>query len=260
MLTLQSLKNFRDSASQAVSRAEALAASRRTKINETMADKRLTAEGRFDKIGALLPGEDIRALVGQANAALDVIDEAKQGWRDRMAVLRNLARPTLGASAEDQMGWNNALAESAALGGNPRALQAELDQAIQARDWRQVYALVLGRVDTTGRPLEAQGNSAFVGVPLEGLPLPGIEEAEEGFLAGDLLRLRTKRLDLELSLGAQEGPRNPDGTLQSLSLDSQRIRTPQVYEADKDRRTRIQRGATALERWQILEAERKKRA
>lgn len=241
-------------------KAQALITESRNWLDAISTDKGRTQQWRNEQSAKHKASPEVAALVAQGELAYQAFQEELAFWRKPMFVLRDLARPQRSAGQDEQSRWGNALAEAQMFRDDPTGLQSLLDGALFDRDWRMVYACLLGKVDDQGRPLAGGTSGPFKGVPLRTLALPGVEDVETAALGAELAKLRLEQVALELATWQGNSGNwskvNEDGTHTSLQIDSRRVRAMRNYENAKAQRQRLQKALSATDRWAAVEAER----
>lgn len=251
MLSPDSIRSLSSGLQSLAARAQVQALSIKQRMAAIGEDKTRSPEWITEQLLQLKTAPELKAVLAQGALAWAAFAEELALWRQPLAVLRYLARPSMGAAQAEQVRWGNALSEAQALSGDPAGLQACLDDAVRSHDWPLAYAVLLGRVDEGGMPLVS--GSKFFGVPLHSLPLPGIEQVEAAARDAELAKIRLDQVSLELNSWIHNpGPwtkTGDDGLLTSLDLDSAKVLVQRRYEEAKARREQMQRPMTAMERW-----------
>ncbi len=254
MLTASAMQQLAAQIVSCSDRAFVLAASNRQKIATVTGDKTRSSEWIQQNVTPLRSAPEIRALIAQGEIGMKTFAEELAQWRRPMQVLRSIARPSLGASQDEQLRWSNAMQETQLVAGDPGSLQAVLDDAVHVRNWPLVYACLMGRVNDDGFPL--QPGSKFHGVALQALPLPGIEEVEKAAYDVALAGCTLSKVGLEVRTWAGNTGSvwkyDDFGAPVSLETESCRVRATKQYEEGKARRARLQK-MTLMEAWEELQ-------
>ena len=188
MMTPEALKRAQIGLTSTADKAYALMLSGQTKMAAIRGDETRTKEWQVEQLAPIKAAPEINALLVQGEIAWKAFSDELAPWREPMKVLRFYAKPTQGAGQDEQLRWSNALAEVQIISNDSTSLQELLDTSVHDRDWRMVYACLMGRVHSKmGIPLTP--GSSFIGVPLQSLPLPGIEDVEETALLVELAKV-----------------------------------------------------------------------
>lgn len=259
MMTPDALKRIQVGITSTAARAYALMLSGQEKMTAIRGDQTRTKEWQVEQLAPIKAAPEIRALLTQGNLAYAAFADELKPWRQPMTVLRFLARPTLGAGQDEHLRWSTALAEVAALANDPAGLQEVLSVAVHERDWRMVYAILMGRVHSlTGRPVNTSG--PFFGVPLPSLDLPGIEEIEDTARQADLSKADLDYVAFNLEswngTAASVWKAREDGSVTNVGMESRRIIITRQYDEAKAQRMRLQAAKTPLEAWKIFKETR----
>jgi hypothetical protein len=266
MFTAQAMQNLAASLQAIASKAYATAFSIKERIVKIQDDKTRTPQWKLEMLGPLKASPEIDALLYQGKLGRKAFKEELAPWRRPLDVLRNIARPSQGAGQTEQVQWGNILAEVRAFDHDPAGLQNLLDDAVHLRDWRLVYACLMGKTDSSGRVMGAAGydpRGPFIGVPLRTLPLPGVEEVEQYALAAELAGILLDQVQLEVNswrgnaghivwAAADAGVSSrsaSNGLVTSLAIESQNVQVVRAYEQAKAQRARLQADLPAVERW-----------
>lgn len=253
-LPLSRLKEKQSEMESIAKKMETINDARIKKLVEINADRDHTPAWKSTAAFPLTQSPELHALGSQMRLLSDVIEEQKGLWRDSVAMLRAAAVPErMSAVGTDAYGvsiaeLNFMMSEAAQLSGD--ALQAAVDSAVLAQDWRRLHCLTVGRVDRYGRALS--NAPGIDGTPLDCLPLPGRDEAEEIFHGCELAKIRAEGVLLNLS----SGDLNPtaDSSAVKLVRDSGLMGTKLKYAEMVKQRDRLRAVPSALERWELLKA------
>lgn len=254
-LPLPGLKAKLEEMTSIADKMEVINGSRIKKIIEINADKDHTSGWKATALAPLENSPELRALNAQMKLLAAVIEEQKKIWQDSAGLLRAAAVP----ERPERMGseayglavaeLNFLISEAAALSINPEALQAAVDAAVLAENWKRLYALTLGRIDAQGLALTTIGSMGQVlGTPLSALPLPGRDESDEIFFQCKLAKLRCEAVMLQM-----EAKDVLSGPGRAWELNSKTaLAIAKKHRADDIKQRDCMRAApTALERWML---------
>jgi hypothetical protein len=232
-------------------RMESINGARLAKIAEINKDTDHTMAWKAAALDPLRKSPELEALGAQVKLLEAVIKEQKTLWGDYAVMLRAAAVPERSQVGSDSYVQSMTelqflLSEAAALSVNPSALQAAVDAAMLAEDWRKLYTLTVGRIDKFGRALPSE--SGLTGTPLEYLAIPGMDEAAEIFHKCELEFLRARAVILQHSAGDI----NNTGNGWKLGIDTQ-LHVEKKRHADFIKfLDQFRTKGSALERWELL--------
>jgi hypothetical protein len=254
-LSIPQLKAKLEEMTAIADKMEFLNGNRIKKIIEINTDRDHTSGWKATALAPLENSPELRALASQQKLLWDVIEEQRKIWQDSAGLLRAAVVP----ERPERMGveayglavaeLNFLITEAAALSVNPEALQAAVDAAVLAENWRRLYALTLGRIDAQGLALTSTTSiGQVIGTPLSALPLPGRDESDEIFFQCKLAKLRCEAVILQLEArDILSGP----GRGWELSSKTTLAIANRDRANDIQQRDRLRAAPTALERWEI---------
>ena len=250
-LPINRLKDRQGEMTSIADRMEKINDARIAKLIEINADKDHTLGWKSTAAEPLKNSPELVALNAQMRLLVAVIEEQKNLWRDSAALLRDAAVPRRDQMGTDTYGiamseLNFFMSEAGQMSGEP--LQAAVDAAALAEDWKRLHCLLVGKIDRFGHALTTY--PGMDGTPLDCLPLPGRDESEAIFLGCELAKLRADGVMLCLS----SGDLNPtaDSSRTKLARNSSLISAQRKYDELVKQRDRLRSAMTALERWELL--------
>lgn len=253
-LSLSRLKDRQSDLEAIAKKMETINDARLARLVEINADRDHTLAWKTTMSQPLVESPELVALNAQARLITALMEEQKGLWRNSAFLLRSVAVPERTSPSGGEV-YSSGMAEldfllreADLLATDSAALQAALDGAVLAQDWRRVYAYTLGRIDAYGRALPSA--SGLLGTPLDCLALPERDDAEEVFFACDLARIRCEGVMLCLS----SKDMNPTALNSSTNLvrESSLAIARRTHDAAIKQRDRLRAAPSALERWELL--------
>lgn len=250
-LPIPRLKDRQSEMESIASKMEAINEARIQKLIEIDEDRDHTLAWKATAAEPLKRSPELVALSAQMRLLVELIEEQKPLWRDSITLLRAAAVPDRpGGMGTDAYSLainelNFLMAEAAQLAMTPEALQAAVDAAVLAEDWKRLHCLTVGRVDHLGQALPSANGLA--GTPLDCLPLPGRDESEEIFYKCEVAKLRADAVMAQLSSGTAHP--TPGG---NLTIQTKIHVAKRDYENAVKQRERLRSKLTALERWEAF--------
>ncbi|WP_243286039.1 hypothetical protein [Geothrix terrae] len=139
-----------------------------TKVKE---NTRLSDVGKKEALAKVSGLEVLTTLNAQVQILKADLDAAQKDWDNLGQVLRAAALP-MGVTPESAATFSLLRDEASALESDPNAFQIALEDAALTKDWARLYAMVLGRMDENGMPLDSW-RGVIRGIRLDCCDLPG---------------------------------------------------------------------------------------